>query len=156
VLAIETSNSLYDRDFHLWLETTADLLRQKKFDRLDLGHLIEEIEAMGRNEKRELYNRLIVLLMHLLKWEYQPSHRSNSWLATINEQRRQIVKLLADSPSLKTYFQESFQECYQIARKDASKETGLSLDNFPEQFSFEQETVLNPDFPSVNNGNASD
>jgi Domain of unknown function DUF29 len=156
VLAIETSNSLYDRDFHLWLETTADLLRQKKFDRLDLGHLIEEIEAMGRSEKRELYNRLIVLLMHLLKWEYQPSHRSNSWLATINEQRRQIVKLLADSPSLKNYFQESFQECYQIARKDASKETGLSLDNFPKQFSFEQETVLNPDFPSVNNGNASD
>lgn len=156
MLAIEPFNSLYDRDFHLWLEATADLLRQRKFDRLDLDNLIEEIEAMGRSEKRELYNRLIVLLMHLLKWEYQPSHRSNSWLATINEQRRQIIKLLADSPSLKNYFQESFQECYQIARKDASKETGLSLDNFPEQFSFEQETVLNPDFPSVNNGKASD
>ncbi|NJO93400.1 MAG: DUF29 domain-containing protein [Hydrococcus sp. RM1_1_31] len=131
-----TPNSLYEQDFSLWLETTADLLRKKDFARLDLENLIEEIEAMGRSEKRELYNRLIVLLMHLLKWEYQPSHRSNSWLSTINEQRRQIIKLLADSPSLKNYLQENFPECYQIARKDASSETGLPIENFPEQFTF--------------------
>ena len=87
-------NSLYEQDFNLWLKTTADLLRKQEFTSLDLENLITEIEAMGRSEKRELYNRLIILLLHLLKWEYQPSHRSNSWLSTINEQRRQIIKLL--------------------------------------------------------------
>jgi Domain of unknown function DUF29 len=142
-------NSLYEQDFTLWLETTADSLRKKDFASLDLENLIEEIEAMGRSEKRELYNRLIVLLMHLLKWEYQPSHRSNSWLSTINEQRRQIIKLLADSPSLKNYLQENFPECYQLARKDASLETGLPIENFPEQLTFFQENLLNADYPVI-------
>jgi hypothetical protein len=142
-----TPNSLYEQDYLLWLETTADLLRKKEFARLDLENLIEEIESMGRSEKRELYNRLIVLLMHLLKWEYQPSHRSNSWLSTINEQRRQIIKLLADSPSLNNYLQENFQQCYQIARRDASSETGLPINSFPEEFAFFQENLLNSDYP---------
>lgn len=142
-----TSNYLYDRDFALWLETTADLLRKKEFARLDLENLIEEIEAMGRSEKRELYNRLVVLLLHFLKWDYQSSHRSNSWLSTINEQRRQIIKLLADSPSLKNYLQDNFVECYQIARKDASLETGLPLAHFPEEFAFFQENLLNSNYP---------
>lgn len=146
-----TLNSLYDRDYSLWLETTATLLRSKDFAGLDLENLIEEIEAMGRSEKRELYNRLIVLLLHLLKWDYQPSHRSNSWLSTINKQRRQIIKLLEDSPSLKNYLQEHFGECYQIARKDASSETGLPLAHFLEQFGNFQEIFLNCNYPIFDN-----
>lgn len=145
------SNSLYEQDYALWLENTASLLRQKKFTHLDLENLVEEIESMGRREKRELYNRLIVLLMHLLKWEYQPSHRSNSWLSTINEQRRQINKLLSDSPSLKNYLQENFAECYQIAKVDASSETGLPIEIFPEQFLFFQENLFNSNYPDIKN-----
>jgi hypothetical protein len=144
-------NYLYEEDFYQWLETTADLLRKKDFHALDLDNLIEEIEAMGRSEKREIYNRVIVLLMHMLKWECQRSHRSNSWLCTINEQRRQILKILSDSPSLKKYFQEIFPECYIIARQDASSETGLSIEHFPEDFVFFQEKIFNSDYPNIDN-----
>lgn len=141
-------NSLYEQDFNLWLKTTADLLRKQEFTSLDLENLITEIEAMGRSEKRELYNRLIILLLHLLKWKYQPSHRSNSWLSTINEQRRQIIKLLSDSPSLNNYLQDNFDSCYQIARKDASSETGLPRETFPEDATFWQDNFLNSDYPN--------
>nr|WP_245817371.1 DUF29 domain-containing protein [Hydrococcus rivularis] len=89
----ETAKSLYDRDFLMWLETTAQLLRQKKFEQLDLDNLIEEIESMARSEKRELYNRLTLLLTHLLKWKYQPDKRSNSWISTIREQTKFFARL---------------------------------------------------------------
>ena len=95
------------------------------------------------NSESYIINRLIILLLHLLKWEYQPSHRSNSWLSTINEQRRQIIKLLSDSPSLNNYLQDNFNSCYQIARKDASSETGLLRETFPEDATFWQENFLN-------------
>ncbi len=77
-------NGLYQQDFYLWTESTANLLREAKFSQLDLVNLIEEVESMGRSEKRELKSRLIILLMHLLKWKYQPAKRSHSWRSTIS------------------------------------------------------------------------
>ncbi|AFY76257.1 MAG: DUF29 domain-containing protein [Hydrococcus sp. C42_A2020_068] len=142
----ETTKSLYDRDFLMWLETTAQLLRQKKFEQLDLDNLIEEIESRARSEKRELYNRLTLLLTYLLKWKYQPDKRSNSWISTIREQRRQIGSLLADSPSLKNRIEEIFNTCYQDAVEDASLETGLSKDIFLERCPFSLANIFAPNF----------
>lgn len=96
-------DNLYEQDFYLWTQATAQKLKEGKFDRIDIPNLVEEIESMGISEKRELKSRLIVLLMHLLKWEYQSDKRCQSWRSTITEQRICIEGLLEDSPSLQPY-----------------------------------------------------
>ncbi len=141
--------SLYETDFAEWINVTVQNLRERRFAELDLNNLIEEIESLGKRDKRELQSRLIVLLLHLLKYTYQPEKRSNSWIATIAEQRRQIFLILQDSPSLKNYLAHSFENCYTIARKDAVRETQLAIETFPEICSFTLEKVLDDDwFPA--------
>ncbi|MFB2934875.1 DUF29 domain-containing protein [Aerosakkonemataceae cyanobacterium BLCC-F154] len=144
--AIANPNSLYEQDFYLWIETTAQQLKEGKFDEVDLTNLIEEIESMGRSEKRELKSRLIVLLMHLLKWQYQPEKRSESWRSTISEQRICIEGLLEDSPSLKPLISEVFDDCYQKARLKAADETGIKLNFFPKESPFTLEETLQTSF----------
>lgn len=114
--------TLYEEDFYLWLERTAELLKNRQLENLDYDNLIEEIEAMGRSEKHSLESNLIVVLMHLLKYKYQPQKRSRSWLSSIFEHRRRLIKAFKTSPSLKRYYQEVFDECYKYAVKQASKE----------------------------------
>lgn len=133
---------LYDIDFAQWIDKTVQLLEEKRFADIDLKNLIEEIESLGKRDKREIQNRLIVLLMHLLKYAYQPEKRSTSWISTINEQRRQIVLVLQDSPSLKNYLNQNFADCYAKARREASDETGLSIAVFPEEYPFAEVDVL--------------
>ncbi|MFM2061096.1 MAG: hypothetical protein RLZZ507_766 [Cyanobacteriota bacterium] len=140
------SSNLYDEDFYLWIETTAKQLKDGNFIEIDLTNLIEEIESMGRSEKRALKSNLLILLMHLLKYKYQPEKRSNSWLSTIFEHRRRLKEELTESPSLKKYLSEVFSECYQDARKQASLETGLSLDTFPVDCPFTTDEILNQDY----------
>ncbi|MFB2972885.1 DUF29 domain-containing protein [Aerosakkonema sp. BLCC-F183] len=140
------SNHLYDRDYCLWLETTAKLLRDRKLDLLDFEHLIEEIEDIGKDKRRELKNRSIVLLIHLLKYQYQPERRSSSWVSTIWEQYYQIESLLEDSPSLKPYYLEIFSDCYSKAVRAASTETKLSVKAFPSESPFFPENTIDPDF----------
>ncbi|MEM1168074.1 MAG: DUF29 domain-containing protein [Cyanobacteria bacterium P01_H01_bin.35] len=130
------SDNLYEQDFLLWLETTANLLKSGKFTEIDIPNLIEEIESIGRSEKRELKNRLIILLMHLLKWKYQPGKRTESWKNTIIEQRISLELLLEDSPSLKPLLPEIFDKSYQKSRLKAANETGIKIDVFPEQSPF--------------------
>jgi hypothetical protein len=138
---------LYEHDYQQWLEKTVKLLRDHSFELLDLDNLIEEIEDMGKSSKREVFNRLVVLLIHLLKWKYQPARQSNSWLSTINEQRRQLFILFRDSPSLpKSYLPNIFDECYQMACKLAAKETNLPLATFPESCPFTEIEILDFDF----------
>jgi hypothetical protein len=141
----KTAN-LYDHDYLQWLETTVNQLKNRDFEHLDLENLIEEIETLGRSEKRELESRLTILLMHLLKYKYQSSKRSNSWLFTIREQRLRILKSFKDSPSLKNYFQDIFSETYSDARALAADETGLNIDTFPKDFPFNIKLVLNLDW----------
>ncbi|MBD2570615.1 DUF29 domain-containing protein [Anabaena lutea] len=145
-LALTTNTNLYNQDFYLWIETTAKQLKAGKFTEIDLENLIEEIESMGRSEKRALESNLVVLLMHLLKYKYQPEKRSKSWLSTIFEHRRRLNKQFQDSPSLKKYFLETFAECYEDARQQASIETGLELDIFPVESPFNTDECLNQDF----------
>ncbi len=138
-------SSLYEQDYYLWLETTAKLLREGQLSALDVANLLEEIEDMGRSEKRAFYSNLKILLMHLLKYSYQSEKRSNSWIASIVEHRQRIKKAFKESPSLQPYFIEIVNECYQDARELAAAETGLAIDAFPVEPLFTPEEILNSD-----------
>ena len=136
---------LYDRDFSLWIETTVGQLKKKQLENLDWDNLIEEIESLGKSEKNALKSNLRVLLMHLLKWQYQPDKRSNSWIYNIVEHSIRIKEAFDDSPSLKSYFTDILADCYQNARKLAAKETGLAISSFPLNCPFSQEDIINSD-----------
>ena len=138
--------TLYDTDFHLWLESNINLLKEGKLHHLDLENLIEELESMGRNDKSSLESNLTILLMHLLKYQYQIDKRTNSWRYTIIEHRDRINISCKHSPSLKRYFEAIFYECYQKSRRYAAKETQLPLITFPSECPFTQSQVLDEDF----------
>jgi hypothetical protein len=142
----KSTSTLYDRDYYLWLETTARLLRERKLSQIDYENLIEEIEDMGNSQKDSLESNLRILLMHLLKYKYQPSKRSNSWLFTIIEHRKRINKAFKRSPSFKRYFSEVFDESYTDAIDLAVAETGLPRATFPVECPFSEDDVLNPDY----------
>ncbi|OCR00217.1 hypothetical protein BCD67_21330 [Oscillatoriales cyanobacterium USR001] len=144
--SITIKGNLYEQDFYLWIQATAQHLKEGNFNQIDIPNLVEEIESMGRSEKRELKNRLIVLLMHLIKWEYQPEKRSQSWRSTIAEQRICIEGLLEDSPSLQPLISEVFDDCYQKARQKAAEETGIKLNFFPQESPFTIEEAMKPSF----------
>jgi hypothetical protein len=132
--------SLYERDFHAWASEQADLLRAGRLAEADIAHIVEEIESMGRSERRELVNRLTVLLLHLLKWRFQPALRGNSWRLSIKEQRIRLAAHLEDNPSLKAELDWAILQAYRLAAIEAERETGLSESKFPTAcpFSFEQ------------------
>ena len=143
---IPMNQTLYDKDYYLWLQEMSQVLRDGSIVELDLENLLEEIQAMSRNEKRALASNLRILLMHLLKWKYQLEKQSNSWRSFIVEHRKRIRDILNDSPSLKPYFTKVFSDCYQDARDLAAAETGLSLNAFPVESPFTTEEVLNPEY----------
>lgn len=139
-------NNLYDADFLIWVDRQVQLLRSRQFEQLDLQHLTDEIADMGAQLKRELHRRLELLLMHLLKYRYQPERISGSWRGTIREQRRRIQLLLKDAPSLATVLDQILAESYHVARNKAADETGLSLDTYPACNPFSREQLLDPDY----------
>jgi hypothetical protein len=136
----------YNKDFYAWLMKNAGLLRQRKFNEVDIEHVAEELEAMGKSEKREVTSRLTVLLAHLLKWKFQPALRSRSWKNTILTQRIDILELLEDSPSLHYELGERITTAYEKARLSAEDETGIDKNNFPESCPFTFEQLLKRDF----------
>jgi hypothetical protein len=136
----------YDTDFLAWTQEQVRLLKSHSWDELDVENLVEELESLGRKERLELRNRLGILLGHLLKWNYQPKNRSNSWLATIDEQREEIQLLLIENPSLKNYLEGAFVLGYRAGIKLAVRETNLPYKFFPEVNPFTLEQVLNPKF----------
>jgi hypothetical protein len=138
--------TLYNQDYCLWLDMTAKLLQERQLNEIDFENLIEELEGMSRREKEALFSNLQIVLLHLLKYRYQSSKRSNSWRSSIREHRKRIERAFRNSPSLKPYFTEIFAECYQDARELAADETGLSLETFPEQCPFSTEEILNTDY----------
>lgn len=143
------TKALYEQDFYLWIQTTVKLLQAGNLEQLDIDNLIEEIDSMGRREKKELKTRLIVLIEHLLKlqfWTQEKDDNARGWRNTVVEQRRQIIYILADSPSLKSILNEIFLDCYADARNDTLRKYQLSAELFPQQPPFCLEQVLNPDF----------
>ncbi|MDY7014644.1 MAG: DUF29 domain-containing protein [Cyanobacteriota bacterium] len=139
-------SNLYEIDFYAWTQEQAKFLKHQQWNQLDLPNLIEEIESLGKQQRAELRNRLKVLLGHLLKWEYQASKRSRSWLSTIRIQRFDIVELLEENPSLKPYLQEALQLAYTKGKALASGETNLPLKTFPTSCPYPLEEILSDRF----------
>jgi hypothetical protein len=138
--------NLYDQDFYSWLITNSQLIKEKRFSEIDVENIVEELESMGKSEKRELMSRLAVLLAHLLKWSYQPEQRSNSWKYTIEEQRRAVEEVLEDSPSLKYQLDQKFNDAYSKAVLIAARETGFAKAKFPQDCPFTWEQAINDNF----------
>lgn len=140
---------LYNADFAHWIAQATVLLRQGKFDELDIEHLIEEVEDLGKCDRRALCSNLEVVLLHLLKWQFQPEQRSTSWRGSIREHRRRIARILKDSPSLNAYLQQEYRDCYTGARLQATDETGLPAETFPVECPYTIEQALDEDFLPV-------
>jgi Domain of unknown function DUF29 len=138
--------SLYERDFCLWLEQQAALLREGRFDELDLANLVEEIEALTRRDRKAIKNNLVALLTHLLKHQFQPEQRSSGWRGSILEHRRRLRDDFEESPSLRPHATEVFMRAYADAREQASTETGLPLRSFPKSSPYTLEQILDPKF----------
>ncbi len=141
------TQSLYEQDFLQWTEATVAQLKARDFEHLDFENLIEEIDALGRSQRKELKSRLLVLLEHLLKRLYVPSPGDyRGWENTIEEQRRQIELELEDSPSLKNYWDAAFDTGWRLALKGVRK--SYPAVNFPDKWPFDQapDAMLNCDF----------
>ena len=143
------TTATYETDFYLWTQQQAALLRQGEFNRvdLDLANIAEEIEDMGKSNRLALESYLHNVLMHLLKWQYQPQRRGNSWRMSIRNGRRQIEKRLKNSPSLKPQLLAMVEEEYSPARENAADETGLPLATFPEECPFTLEQITGDFWP---------
>jgi hypothetical protein len=137
---------LYERDFYAWSREQAELLRAGKLAEADVEHIAEEIDSMGRTEKRELISRLSVLLLHLLKWRHQPGKRGPSWEASIRVQRNRLADHLDDNPSLKPLLPKALVSAYRDAALEATAETGLPGATFSEACPWTVEQVLDGGF----------
>ncbi|PQQ39162.1 DUF29 domain-containing protein [Photorhabdus luminescens] len=136
----------YDSDFYGWIQEQAGLLRSGDLSQLDTENLLEEIEAIGRSERRELRSRLEILLAHLLKWRYQADRRGRSWELTIEEQRDKAIDCLQESPSLKNKLNEHLEKAYIAARRLAEKETLINRNIFPETCPWTFEQIMDENF----------
>lgn len=141
-----TNAELYEQDFFEWTQTTAALIRAGKWQAVDRESVAEEIESLGKRDRRDLGSRLQVLVTHLLKWRYQPAERSGSWRGTIDDQRTEILDLLEDSPSLRRQLPAILAQRYPRSRAKASGETGLAAETFPPTCPWTAEQVLAADF----------
>ena len=137
---------LYEQDLFAWTQQQVNLLTHQRWHELDVENLIDELEGMVMRDQREMTNRLIILIAHLLKWEFQPDHQSGSWRGSIQEQRLQLNGLLEDSPSLHQQFIESLEKAYPQAVKLASKETELPTTKLPNECPYELAQLLDEDF----------
>jgi len=139
----------YETDFYLWTQEQADLLRQGQFNRvdLDLENIAEEIESMGKRDRRSVSSYLQNVLLHLLKWRYQPERRGASWRMSIRNGRYQVRRLISESPSLKPQLLAILQEEYPLVRENAADESGLPLTTFPEESPFTVEQITEDYWP---------
>jgi hypothetical protein len=136
----------YENDFYAWTRAQARHLREGTFAQLDIENIAEELECMGRSDRREIESRLVVLLAHLLKWQVQVGFRSRSWSATIREQRDRINDLLDESPSLLPVVGSMRPALYIRARRTASDETGFAETAFPADCPFTSDQILAEEF----------
>ncbi len=142
----EISQNIYEHDFCAWLDRNVGLLREGRLSEIDVENIAEELETMGKSQHRELVSRLKILFAHLLKWQFEPGHRSKSWKGNIIEQRQQIRGLLETSPSLKHGTDEKLTKAYADAVEYAANETGISEADFPETCPYSLEQGLDKNF----------
>ena len=138
--------AIYEHDFYAWLTSNAQLLREQRIADIDIEHIAEELESMGKSEKRALLSRFTVLLAHLLTWQFQPAKRSRSWKNTILTQRIDIHEFLEESPSLRHDLAEKLGTTYEKAKLSAEIETGIEARHFPVACPFTLGQLLDNDF----------
>ncbi|MBW4620866.1 MAG: DUF29 domain-containing protein [Cyanosarcina radialis HA8281-LM2] len=149
--------TLYDRDFQLWLDRTIHQLKNREFGSLDIEHLIEELTDLGKSEKNALRGNLTILLAHLLKLQIQhdaPDTMKASWYDSVIEHRQRVLDNLSDTPSLQSFLSEAIEKAYPNARKVAIKEAKLAKlgvrmpeeSEYPTTCPFAIEQILNEDF----------
>lgn len=143
-----TTATDYETDFYQWTQQQAALLRQGRLSRIDAANLAEEVESMGNSNRWALESFLSNVIIHLLKWKYQPEQRCTSWKMTIRNGRIQIEKRLKNSLSLRPKLPEMIAGEYLPVREDAADETGLPLATFPEQCEFSVEEITGDYWPS--------
>lgn len=136
----------YLADFNAWIAQTTQSLRERRWHDIDVVHLIEEVEDLGKSERRAITSQLTRLLLHLLKWQYQPQRRSDSWLDSITDARTQIALAIEDSPSLNDYPAAQLEVSYQRVRRQAAKQTSIELSFFPNTCPYAVEMVLAEDW----------
>lgn len=149
-----TLATLYQTNYAVWAQRNADLLRARRFEELDIEHLLEELSDMSKSDRRELHSRLLVLLAHLLKWQFQyrslserwREFKGDSWRSTIIEQRAQLDGLLRQSPGLKSAVEEAIAEAYPVAVRLAGKETGMPKVSFPDACPYSSAQILDEDY----------
>jgi hypothetical protein len=134
--------SLYEQDFYAWANEQAALLRAGKLSAADIANIAEEIESMGRTEKRELISRLTVLLLHLLKWRSQPTHRGASWRLSVANARDDLT----DNPSLRVQLADATASAYRRAHRQAAAETGHPESTFPDSCPWTFEQMMDAEF----------
>ena len=147
---------LYDKDFYLWTQEQAALVRAGKVHELDLDNVAEELESLGKSQWHAVENRLAVLVRHLLKWQYQPTRRQRgrSWHSTIWEQRQRLHRLLKQSPSLRPHVTAMIEEEYASIRARTLDETSLPPSTLPETCPWTVEQILDETFwPGDTEGN---
>lgn len=132
-------------DFQDWLARTARLIRERRWQELDAEQLADAIEDLGKSERRGITSQLTRLLVHLLKWRFQPARRSDSWLDAIADARLQLRLAIEDSPSLRAYPAGQLDPCHARARRSAARQTGLPIERFPEHCPFALDDVLSED-----------
>ena len=137
---------LYDRDFYTWALRQAELVRARRLGDLDIENVAEELEALGKEQAHKLESAFRVLLLHLLKWAYQPQRRSRSWRGTVVRERTNVDRILEDNPGLKPQRTRRFATAYRGARKEAAAETGLPIATFPEAPPFGIEQAMDEEF----------
>lgn len=138
--------TLYDTDFYAWANEQAALPRAGRLAEADVENIADEIESMGKSERRELISRLSVLFLQLLKWRYQPELRGRSWSLTIEHQRVRLTRHLEANPSLKSQLDSAMGEAYEDARMDAERETHLARNRFPTASPFTFDEAMSPEF----------
>jgi hypothetical protein len=143
---VRPAAKLYDEDFVLWTAEAARLLREGRFAEIDVEHVAEEIEDMGKRDHRERFSPLTLIIQHLLKWQYQPDRRSGSWKATVATQRGELEELFEQSPSLRRLPDRTLVRAYGIAIVAAASETGLPEDSFPSKCPYTLEQILDRKF----------
>jgi hypothetical protein len=138
----------YETDIVAWANQQAWLVRNRKFDLLDLEHIAEEIEDVGKSEQRELANRMAVLLHHLLKWQYEPARQGTSWRLTIKHQREKVKRRLKNTPSLKQCLKDEdwWADAWNDALDETEKETGIAIEKLPETCPWTIEQILADDW----------
>jgi predicted nucleic acid-binding Zn-ribbon protein len=145
-------SNLYELDFYAWTVEQSKLLKEGDLQNLDIVNLVEEVESLGKQQRQELENRLVVLLGHLLKWDCQPDRQSKSWKATIREQRRAVQRLIKQNPSLKPYLEEAIALAYESALDLVVRETPLDYPDLPANCPYSPDQLFDPDFPgNLNN-----